>query len=472
MKYIKASLVFLMLIGVNHLYAKEKIKIACIGNSITYGAFLPDRTTQSYPARLQQMLGDGYEVANFGVSGTTLLKNGNKPYWATTAYQSALKSEPNIVFIALGTNDSKLINRTHLSEFSDDYKDLIKSFQNLASKPKVILLTPITVFSIDTSGIWDKPIANSMIPVQQNLAYQQDLEIIDLHSLFKDKEALMPDKVHPNAEGANFIAKRLFELLDTKFYPLNISKGIKEPTTEKSFYGFKDFEFTFKGRQAHVVQPKNAIKGKPWIWRARFFGNEPQADIALLERGYHLVYCDVQELYGNKEAIQLWDDFYVYMQKLGLAKKAVLEGFSRGGIYIYAWASLNPKKVACIYADNAVMDVKSWPGAFGKSRGSKKDWEIYKTDFGYQTDEQAKLAKDSPMDKVNAIVKGKYPMLHVIADEDEAAPIAENTIPFAKLVTAAGGNITIIHKPGFKHHPHSLANPQPIVDFVLKATKK
>ncbi|EOR93541.1 hypothetical protein ADIARSV_3254 [Arcticibacter svalbardensis MN12-7] len=456
----------------NHLYAKEKIKIACIGNSITYGAFLPDRATQSYPARLQQMLGDTYEVTNFGVSGTTLLKNGNKPYWATTTYQSALKSEPNIVFIALGTNDSKLINRKHLSEFSDDYKDLIKSFQNLASKPKVILLTPITVFRIDTSGIWDKPIADIMIPAIQNRAFQQDLEIIDLHSLFKDKEALMPDKVHPNAEGANFIAKRLYELLHAKFYAFDISNGIKEQKKEKSFYGFKNYEFTFKGRQAQIVEPKNAIKGKPWVWRARFFGNEPQADIALLERGYHLVYCDVAELYGNKEAIQLWDDFYVYLQKLGLSKKAVLEGYSRGGIYIYAWASLNPKKVSCIYADNAVMDVKSWPGAFGKSKGSKKDWEIYKADFGYKTDEQAKTAKDSPMDKVKDIVKGKYPMLHIIADEDEAAPIDENTIPFAKLIKAAGGNITIIHKPGAKHHPHSLANPQPIVDFVLRATTK
>ena len=470
MKHIKAFLIFFLLIGANQLYAK--IKIACVGNSITYGAFLPDRLTQSYPARLQQMLGDGYEVTNYGVNSTTLLKKGNKPYWKTSAFTEALKSQPNIVFIKLGGNDSKLINRKYLSEYYSDYKALIDTFKNLASKPRIILLKPITFFTTDTSGIWDTPVTKFMIPAIEKLAFEENLEIIDLHSLFKDKESLMPDKVHPNAEGANFIAKRLFELLDTHFYPLNISKGIKETKTEKSFYGFKDFEFTFKARQAHVVQPKNAIKGKPWIWRARFFGNEPQADIALLERGYHLVYCDVAELYGNKEAIQLWDDFYVYMRKLGLAKKAVLEGYSRGGIYIYTWASLNPKKVAGIYADNAVMDLKSWPGGFGKSKGSKKDWEIYKSDFGYQTDEQAKLARDSPIDKVNAIVKGKYPMLHVIADEDEAAPTDENTLPFAKLITAAGGNITIIHKPGFKHHPHSLANPQPIVDFVLKATKR
>ncbi len=455
--------------GANQVYAK--VKIACIGNSITYGAFLPDRLSQSYPARLQQMLGEGYEVTNFGVSGTTLLKNGNKPYWATTVYQSALKSEPNIVFIALGTNDSKLINRKYLHQFIDDYRELIESFQKLKSKPRVVLLKPITVFTVDTNKIWDKPISSIMIPALERLAFEGNLEIIDLHSLFKDKESLMPDKVHPNAEGANFIAKRLFEFLDTKFYPFDSSKEIKETKIEKSFYGFKDYQFTFKGRKAHIVQPKNAIKGKPWVWRARFFGNQPQADIALLERGYHLVYCDVAELYGNKQAIQIWNNFYVYMRKLGLAKKAVLEGYSRGGIYIYAWASLNPKKVACIYADNAVMDIKSWPGGFGERAGSKKDWEIYKADFGYQADEQAKAANDSPVDKIKAIVKGKYPMLHVVADEDDTVPTKENTIPFAKLITLAGGNITIIHRSG-KHHPHSLANPQPIVDFVLKASKK
>jgi lysophospholipase L1-like esterase len=470
MKYLKVAFLFLILFGANNLYAK--IKIACIGNSITYGAYLPDRLMQNYPARLQQMLGDGYEVSNFGVNGTTILKNGNSPYWSSSAYQSALKSEPNIVFIALGTNDSKLVNRKHLTEFSDDYRALIKSFQNLASKPKVILLTPITVFKVDTSGIWDKPITDIMIPAIQKLAYQENLELLDLHSLFQDKEALMPDKVHPNAEGANFIAKRIFELLESKFHDFNIEKGIIEITKESSFFGYKDYEFIFKGRKAHVVKPKNTIKGNLWVWRARFFGNQPQADIALLERGYHVVYCDVAELYGNPEAIELWNGFYTYMQKLGLAKKAVLEGYSRGGIYVYAWASLNPKKVACVYTDNAVMDIKSWPGGFGKSTGNKKDWEIYKADFGYQTDEQAKAAKDSPIDKIKKIVKGKYPMLHIIADADPTVPMEENTLPFAELVKARGGDITIIHKPGFKHHPHSLPNPQPIVDFVLKATKK
>ncbi len=101
------------------------------------------------------------------------------------------------------------------------------------------------------------------------------------------------------------------------------------------FKGFKMAEFTFQGRACKVVMPKVAAKGRPWVWRARFWGHEPQLDLALLEKGFHLVYCDVIELYGNAEAISLWNDYYALMRKAGLAEKVVLEGMSRGGVYVY-----------------------------------------------------------------------------------------------------------------------------------------
>jgi len=446
-------------------------RIICIGNSITYGARLPDREKQSYPAQLQQMLGDKYEVLNFGVSSSTLLSRGNKPYIKTAAFQQALASQPDIVIIKLGGNDSKLINRIYLAEFKEDYQRMIDTFRNLASHPRIILMTPLKFFTTDTTGIWDQPVEKIMIPALQAIAFERDLELINFRTLFLDKEHMMPDKVHPDEHGAMAIAKRLKEQVTLVGKPFNIATKIKERNTEKSFYGYRDHQFKFKGREAHVVKPKVAAKGNPWVWRSRFWSHQPQTDIALLERGYHIVYCDVVELYGNKEAIQLWDDFYKYLRKIGLAKKAVMEGMSRGGVYIYAWAAKNPRKIACVYTDNAVMDLKSWPGGFRKSNGSKKDWEIYKKDFGYSNDEEAKSAKDSPIDKIKQIVKGKYPMLHVCADKDEAAPIEENTAVFEKLIKAAGGNITVIHKPEAKHHPHSLPNPQPIVDFILAAPK-
>ena len=95
----------------------KKIKIACIGNSITYGYGIEGRETNSYPAQLQTLLGKEFEVTNFGVSATTLLTNGNNPYIQTPEYQQALESNPDIVFIKLGTNDSKQINRRFYAEF-------------------------------------------------------------------------------------------------------------------------------------------------------------------------------------------------------------------------------------------------------------------------------------------------------------------------------------------------------------------
>ena len=208
--------------------------------------------------------------------------------------------------------------------------------------------------------------------------------------------------------------------------------GIPVSTKKKtlsSFYGYTCIDFTFNNRNCKVVQPKKNVKGMPWVWRARFWGHEPQTDIALLERGFHIVYADVAELYGNQEAVLIWNQFYTYMQQLGLAKKVVLEGMSRGGVYVYNWALQNPEKVAAVYADAPVLDLKSWPGGKGKGPGSKEDWEIFKKDY-HLTEEQANNFKNNPLDNASLIAKGGYPMLHVVGDADEVVPVEENTNPF------------------------------------------
>jgi hypothetical protein len=237
-----------------------------------------------------------------------------------------------------------------------------------------------------------------------------------------------------------------------------------------SFSGFPCATFTFTGRQAKVVKPVKPAKNFPWIWRARFWGHEPQADSALLARGFHVVYCDVAELYGNAQAVDIWNQYYDFLRSAGLSPKVALEGFSRGGVYAYNWAIANPEKVACVYADAPVLDLKSWPGGKGRGPGSKKDWEVFKQDYNLKTEEEAMLFKGSPLDNVEKIVKGGYPMLHVCGDADEVVPMEENTDLFEQRVKELGGKITVFHKPGIGHHPHSLKNPTPIVSFILEAT--
>ncbi|MCX2450288.1 GDSL-type esterase/lipase family protein [Pedobacter sp. PLR] len=470
-KVFKCFLIWLVFFTGYEGYAQSKMRIVCVGNSITFGSGLKDRARESYPAQFQAMLGPAYEVLNFGVSGATMLKKGNKPYWNTPEYQQVLASRPDLVFIKLGTNDSKLINRAQMGSFVADYKEMVHSFQGLASKPKVVLLLPLKAFSETKFGISGTYLKDSLMPMVQQIAYEERLELLDLYALFADKEALLADKVHPNAAGDTFIAERLKSFILQKTKPgKDLSGKIKTPVKRSSFYGYEALSFSFKGREARIVSPKQVAQGMPWVWRARFFGHEPQTDIAMLERGFHVVYCDVAELFGNAEAIGIWNDFYSALQKMGFAKKAVMEGMSRGGVYVYNWAAANPDKVACIYADNPVLDLKSWPGGKGTGPGSKENWTAFLKDYGYANDAESVGFKGSPIDQIAAIVKGKYPMLHVCGDLDEVVPMAENSLPFAEKIKAAGGNIQLIHKPEGKHHPHSLPNPQPIVDFMLKAT--
>lgn len=281
-----------------------------------------------------------------------------------------------------------------------------------------------------------------------------------MHSLFVNHEDLMPDKIHPNLEGTAITAERLYDVVvQQQDKAFDVFGKINQQFKETNFYSYPCAEFTFDRHDSKVVKPKWSAKGHPWVWRARFWGHEPQTDIALLERGFHIVYCDVAELLGNTEAIGSWNDFYKMLTTAGLGKKAVLEGMSRGGIYIYNWAAANPNKVACTYADNALLDLKYWP-----------DLAILKKDFNLKSAAEIGSLKASPIDKVDQIVKGNFPMLHLSADDDEAVDPSKNTLLFEQKVKALGGSITIIHKPGFKHHPHSLPNPTPIVDFILKAT--
>lgn len=447
-----------------------QVKIACIGASITYGHGIAKRETFSFPGQLQILLGTGYRVDNYGVSGTTLLTKGDNPYVKTAQYQEALKSNPDVVFIDLGGNDAKLVNRVHLDEFETDYRKMIKAFQDLPSHPRVILMLPIVSFVKDTTGIWDPVIVNRIAPKIRNVAFETGLEVLDMHQLLIDHPEMVPDLIHPDVHGSAILAMRMYETLQAKKdEAFDVFRGLKG-FSKDSFYGYECANFKLKGRDCKVVKPKWAAAGHPYIWRARFWGHEPQADIALLERGFHVVYCDASELLGNPEAIALWDDFYDVLLKAGLSKKAALEGMSRGAVYVYNWAAANPSKVTCAYVDNPVLDMKTWPGAKENALKYKQEHEQFMKDYGLGTDEDIQNFKGSPVDKIEQIVKGGYPSLILCADADEAVSPETNTLAFEKKIKAAGGVITVVHKPGFKHHPHSMPNPKVIVDFVLQST--
>ncbi len=237
------------------------------------------------------------------------------------------------------------------------------------------------------------------------------------------------------------------------------------PGKTGDFFGFERHDFEQGGRACILVLPKKAANGNPWIWRARFFGHEPQTDVALLEKGFHLAYVDVAGLFGAPEAVRIWDGYYAYLTtEHKLAAKPALEGMSRGGLIIYNWAKANPDKVACVYADAPVCDVKSWP-----KESDPATWQACLKAYGL-TEREMETATCNPIDGLEPLAKAKVPLLHVVGAADDVVPVAKNTAVLEARYKALGGSIEVISKPGVGHHPHSLKDPKPIVDFVLRHT--
>ncbi len=246
--------------------------------------------------------------------------------------------------------------------------------------------------------------------------------------------------------------------------------GLSSYIQDEIFTEYIINEFSFRGHEAKIVIPHEKNNNANWIWRARFWGHEPQVDKALLEKGFHVAYIDVADLFGNQEAVELWNDFYRFcVDEYNLNSKVVLEGMSRGGLIIYNWASKNTEKVFCIYADAPVCDIKSWPGGLYKGKGSSQDWE--KCLKEYDLDKESVLDfKGIPIYTCVNVAKAKIPVLHVCGDSDKVVPYEENTGLLVKNFEEAGGKIELIIKKDVGHHPHCLENPKPIVDFILTNT--
>jgi pimeloyl-ACP methyl ester carboxylesterase len=185
-----------------------------------------------------------------------------------------------------------------------------------------------------------------------------------------------------------------------------------------------------------------------------------------------VAYVDVQNMYGAPTAMKIMDQFYnTLVRDYGLSPKTVLEGFSRGGLFSFNWAALHPERVAAMYVDAPVCDVASWPGGKGKGKGSPEDWRRLLDAYGV-TEQEALSGKLSPVNRLAPLAEARIPVLAVVGDADDVVPVEENMAVVERKYRAMGGSIRVIHKPGMGHHPHSLPDPAPIVDFILESVRK
>ena len=205
---------------------------------------------------------------------------------------------------------------------------------------------------------------------------------------------------------------------------------IKAPDKEVAGFGIDDSLKDGK-RRCVVVVPKQSAPGNPWSWRGCYWNHEPQTEVELLKRGFHIAFV-APDPRGQGKA---WDMWYAFLtEKHGLSKQPAFIGMSKGGVNEYSWAVNNPEKVSCIYADNPA---------------------IYKEDFA----------------KLDQLAAHDVPLLNIVGSLDFLYHADGHTVAIEDRYHELGGRITVMIKDGTAHHPHSLANPKPIADWIVENMK-
>ena len=196
----------------------DQIRVACVGDSVTYGFGIPNRGKYNYPAQLQTLLGDGYCVNNYGYSGRTVSDGGDRPYRAEKLYQKLLAFNPQIIIVMLGSNDSKPFNWDP-DAVRAGYAALLDDLSALESKPKIYVVTPTPVFPVNGEvkyHIDGAVIDLKLVPITLGIAAGRDLPLIDMHTVFEGRVDLFSDGCHPNKDGAKLFAETVYEALKTQ----------------------------------------------------------------------------------------------------------------------------------------------------------------------------------------------------------------------------------------------------------------
>ena len=202
-----------------------QIRVACVGDSVTYGFGIPRRDAYCYPAVLQKLLGDGYCVNNYGYSGRTASLMGDRPYRTESLCTESRAFAPDIVVILLGANDSKTFNwNTEVAglplypvQFEADMRELITVYQDLPSRPQVYVATPLPAYPDDSGtvrySIQPDVIRDEIRPMIERIAAETGAPLIDLYPVFDGKPELYSDGLHPTAEGAALLARTVYDAI-------------------------------------------------------------------------------------------------------------------------------------------------------------------------------------------------------------------------------------------------------------------
>lgn len=441
------------------------IRVTCVGDSITAGIRTRIMRLDSYPSQLQRMLGTKWLVNNFGVMSKTLLKEGDQPYQQTRAFQEALKSDPDVVIIALGTNDAKDQNWKFKEAFISDYKNLIDQFKALPSHPRIFICHPPPLPKVEKPSIPPEPI-DEEIPMVDSIAKDESVGGIDLHTPLLDHMNLIVDGIHPGTEGAYVLAKTVYHALTGTDFT-----GQLNPCLHSDWKGYDRIEFAIGNRVGSLVQPKNPAPGHPWAWRSESLDLDSGLDVALLEKGWFIAGAETAGSFGSPSELSSMDEFYNFVVKNDqLSTKPVLKGYGGGGLAAMNWAARHPDRVGSIYLDGAVLDFKSYPGGKEKGKNSPRECDNLKKDYKFADDAAALVYAQNPIDNLQALANAKIAIFGVSGAANLAVPCDENISQAEQRYKAMGGEIQVVLVPGQDERISGLKDPTPVVDFILKHT--
>ena len=234
---------------------------------------------------------------------------------------------------------------------------------------------------------------------------------------------------------------------------------------------FRQIEFEFEGRYATLIFPPEDVKTSHWMLKTEYFGAFPALEIQLLRRGYHLAYLKNVNRIGTDIDTDAKMRFAKYLREAyGLSAKCVPVGMSCAGLQAVGFAARYPDAVSVLYLDAPVMNSLSWPAGKGKAKCYEQRWKEYLEIYGL-TEGEAFSYRNQPIDKTDALLKNKIPVILVAGCADTGVPYDENGLVFANIYRKGGGTIEVYEKPNCDHHPHSLEDPTPIAIFRLRYNK-
>lgn len=187
------------------------IKVAAVGDSLTYGYGLDNREKDAYPSILAEKLGSHYQVANFGLSGRSLQSTADYPYFQEENAQLSLESEADIVIIMLGTNDSRAAY-WHAQRFTEEYRAMVRRYQALPSQPDIYLVVPPCV-PTSRFGLTNQVIEQELQVIIPAIGKEMGLPVINLYPLTKGHSDYYSDGLHLTPLGNRVIAEEIYSHL-------------------------------------------------------------------------------------------------------------------------------------------------------------------------------------------------------------------------------------------------------------------